>query len=114
MEFRRVLFRSVFSEYFLRYLTNDIEQLEQQSIITLFQRQQRGYMPFWNHDDVNRPEWTRVMIGKNVVSFANHSDCGSPAQYFIAIEVFSHRRSILRRSVLFFGTQGGVASDTAQ
>ena len=105
---------AVFGEHNFRDFTNDREHLEQQFIIAFFERDQRSDVALRNDDDVYRPEWSRVMICEYVAGFTNHSDRGSPAQYFIAVKVFSHQSPILRHSMLFFGTHGGVASDTAQ
>jgi hypothetical protein len=39
-----------------------------------------------DHNDVNRPERARVVVREHVVSFADDSDFGSPAQYFVAVK----------------------------
>src|SRR4051812_24215303 len=101
-------------EYFPGHFTNDAEQFQQQWTIAILQREQGRNVALRNDDDVYRPEWSRVMVSEHVAGFTSHADRDSPAQYFITVKVFSHQSPILRQSVLFFGTHGGVVSDTAQ
>src|SRR6185503_17238096 len=103
---------AVFGEHVLCDFTNNTKQLEQERVI--FDREQRRDVTLGNDDDVYRPEWSRVMVSKHVVSLTDDPHKRSPAQYFIAEKIFSHQPPILRQSVIFFGTHGGVASEIAQ
>ena len=81
---------AVFCQDFLRYFTNNTKHLEQERTISIFERDQRRDVTFRNDHNMHGPKRARVVICEHVIRFANDFYWCAPAQYFVAVEVFSH------------------------
>ena len=82
--------RAVLCEDVLRDFTNHAKHLNQKWTIRLFERDQRRDVTLRNDHDVHGPERERVVIREHIIRFANNHYRRAPAQYFVAVKVFSH------------------------
>lgn len=57
---------------------------------------QRPDVTLGDHDDVRRPEWSRVVEGEHVLSLRHDLDLCSPGEDFVAVDVLALIRHSLR------------------
>src|SRR5262245_52413910 len=78
------------SQNLRRDLFDNVENVDQQLIVSRFERQQRIDVTFRDDDDMNGPERARVMERQHVVGFDHFVDRGAPAERLLAIEILCH------------------------
>jgi hypothetical protein len=86
-EIRQDPTRSVFAHHVARDSADHGYDLVQECLVRPSQVDQRWNVPLRNDNDMDRPEWTRVAEGQNVVGLHDDLD-GCPAtESFVAVEI---------------------------
>ncbi len=73
-----------------RDLTDDGHEVVEDRRVGFAEIGERWHVELGNHDDVDRPEWTSVVVREHPLRLPNDFDRGATTKHFVAVEVFRH------------------------